>query len=326
MEKELKNVVIAGAGAIGTALAQAMAVDSRLNIQLLSIEENVIETINSEGVNSKYFPAFKLNPGIRATSDKNILQTAHIVFLALPSVAVIGFIEENIDQFSSSVILVNLAKGFSPTHTTIAEQMISSFPFASATMKGPTFARELINGSPTAFTVGSNSERVYHKIELLFKNTVIYLDFTKDVKGVELLSILKNIYAIAIGIVDAHFNSANLRFLVLTKAFYEMRSILIEYGGRKPSMFKYCGFGDFGLTALNDLSRNRTLGLLIGKGFFTDTLSEKVLLEGRVAVNIFCEEILKDNSDQYPIMSEMYKVFNQSYDVTGFVNRILSKD
>lgn len=326
MEKELRNVVIVGAGAIGTALAQAMASDLRLNIQLLSIEEDVVNSINNDGINAKYFPAFRLNHGISATTDRMILKSAHIIFLAIPSVAVIGFINETQQYYHQGVILVNLAKGFSPNRITIAEEMMSAFPFPSATMKGPTFARELINGSPTAFTVGCKSERVYHRINTLFKNTIIHLDHSNDVKGVELLSILKNIYAIAIGIVDAHFNSANLRFLVLTKAFYEMRAILIAYGGKKPTMFKYCGFGDFGLTALNDLSRNRTLGLLIGKGFFTDNLSEKVLLEGRVAVSVFCEEIIKeDHADEFPILAEMYKVFNQSYDVTGFVTQILQK-
>jgi glycerol-3-phosphate dehydrogenase (NAD(P)+) len=88
---------------------------------------------------------------------------------------------------------------------------------------------------------------------------------------------------------------------------------------------KYCGIGDFALTSLNDLSRNRTLGLLIGKGFFTDYISEKVVLEGRIAVNVFHRELQNSGIDagRFPIMNELYKVFNSGYDISDFVSKII---
>ena len=140
-----------------------------------------------------------------------------------------------------------------------------------------------------------------------------------------MLSILKNIYAIVVGVVDAQFESPNLKFLVFTKAFKEMRSLLLLFGGSKKTLFNYCGIGDFALTALNDLSRNRTLGLLIGKGFFTDYISEKVVLEGRIATNIFYEELvnLKVDPLEYPILNELYQVFNADYDISEFVGNLL---
>ncbi|MFH1936041.1 MAG: NAD(P)H-dependent glycerol-3-phosphate dehydrogenase, partial [Bacteroidota bacterium] len=151
-------------------------------------------------------------------------------------------------------------------------------------------------------------------------------DFSPDITGVEILSILKNIYAIVLGIVDAQFNSPNLRFLILTKAFREMRRILLHFGGAEETMFNYCGYGDFTLTALNDLSRNRTLGLLIGKGFFTEHVSHELVLEGKTAVNIFYEELSQKLpvDQQFPIIAELYKIFNNSYDISSFVNSILS--
>ncbi len=326
MQTKFKDIVIVGAGAIGTALGQTLSLDDRLSIQLLSIESDVVESINKVRINQKYFPGFKLSRNLKATTNPSVLDGGEVVFLAIPSYAVVDFVMNNMALLRPDVVLVNLAKGFSPDNITIAESLALKVPFEVCTMKGPTFARELISGSPTAFTIGGKSKETFEKFTELFDDTTIYTDFSKDIRGVELLSILKNIYAIALGIVDAQFNSANLRFMFLTRAFNEMRAILLQFGGRKPTMFKYCGFGDFGLTSLNDLSRNRTLGLLIGKGFFNEQLSEKVVLEGKIAVNIFYDQIKKKNSQYlYPVICELHKVFNEPYEVQNFVRNILKK-
>ena len=105
-----------------------------------------------------------------------------------------------------------------------------------------------------------------------------------------------------------------------------MKEILVQFGGKEDTMFRYCGYGDFCLTALNDLSRNRTLGLLIGKGFFTEDISDKVVLEGKNAINVFCKEFSKGSHSEcnYPIISELYKVFNEDYDLSGFVDKVIN--
>ncbi|HML84204.1 MAG TPA: 2-dehydropantoate 2-reductase N-terminal domain-containing protein [Bacteroidales bacterium] len=317
-------VVIAGAGAIGTALGQVLA-EAGAHVLLHTVEEDVAQNINLNHSNSKYFPAIRLHPELKATTSTEEIKEASIVFLAVPSTAVVSYVSSLQPFLNDNAILVNMAKGFSPERRTIAEELIELVSQKVATLKGPSFARELINYVPTAFTIGSADSSVKDQLYELFEGTCIYTDFTKDVRGVELLSILKNIYAIAAGIVDAHFDSPNLRFLVLTRAFYEMRAVMLHFGGKKTTMFRYCGYGDFGLTALNDLSRNRTLGLLIGKGFFTDNISQKVVLEGKIAANIFCEELMTHRDlENFPILHELYKVFNvPNYDVRGFVDKIL---
>ena len=91
-------------------------------------------------------------------------------------------------------------------------------------------------------------------------------------------------------------------------------------------MYNYCGFGDFSLTSLNDMSRNRTLGLLIGKGFFNSCMSDSVVLEGRIAVDIFYKKLVDNQIDtnNFPLMSELYHVLNErSYPTRNFIKRIL---
>jgi glycerol-3-phosphate dehydrogenase (NAD(P)+) len=123
-----------------------------------------------------------------------------------------------------------------------------------------------------------------------------------------------------LGIVDAYFNSANTRFLVLTKAFNEMREILIYLGGKEETLFKYCGFGDFGLTALNDLSRNRTLGLMIGKGFLSPNTESSVILEGKKSLNVIYNKIKSEN---FLIVSSLYEIFYEEKPIIDFLKKII---
>lgn len=321
---EKLSICFIGSGAIATSLGNTLASKNNHKVTLISIENEVVESINKLHINHKYFPNIRLHPELKATTNVSCLQNADMVFLAIPSAEVVGYLKQNINYLSSKSILINLAKGFGNENKTIAESLENEFNNPVCSLKGPTFARDIVNNLPTAFTVASTNSHLFEYFDSLFADTQIYLDHSTDVIGAETASILKNIYAIALGIVDAHFNSANLRFLVLTKAFKEMRDIVLKFGGREETMFKYCGYGDFSLTALNDLSRNRTLGLLIGKGFFTNDISDKVILEGKIAVGIFHDEIVRNNSiSHYPIINEMYRVFNGDYDISGFVNKIL---
>lgn len=324
MNEAFNEVQFLGAGAIATALGNVLAIKGKVNVTMLTIEKQVIETVSASHVNSNYFPKIQLDKRLKASGDFGLLTRRAIVFIAIPSVAAVDFVVSQ--KIHPGSVIVNLAKGFGDERQTIVESLQAKLPNPVCALKGPSFAREIINNQPTSLTLGAEDKALHAVFCELFSDTNIYLDFSTDLRGVELLSILKNIYAIAIGVVDAQFESPNLKFMIFTKALTEMRSLLLLFGGTKKTLFNYCGIGDFALTALNDLSRNRTLGLLIGKGFFTDNISEKVVLEGRIAVNVFYDEMGKMgvNPKDYPIINELHKVFNQHYDKSAFVINLLN--
>jgi glycerol-3-phosphate dehydrogenase (NAD(P)+) len=325
MENQQYKIALIGAGTIGTALGNILAETGRENILLHSIESQVVEDINRNHINTKYFPTLHLSAGLHATCEDRMLEHSRIIFLAIPSVILVDYLKQIRAHFAPDALLVNLAKGFGEGNLTIPECLANEFPNPVCTMKGPSFAREIINRLPTGFTLGSQNPGHLTLLRDNFTSTNIHLDYSGDVRGVEMLSILKNIYAVVLGIVDAQFNSPNLRFLILTKAFQEMRKVLLYSGGQVDTLFNYCGYGDFTLTALNDLSRNRTLGLLIGKGFFTEHVSHELVLEGKTAVNVFYEQISKTMvvEDHFPILAELYHIFHTRYDISSFVNKIL---
>jgi len=325
--RNMQNIVFLGAGSIGTSLGNSMSVRPDLKVNLLSIELDVVETINRSHINQKYFPNIRLNHSLNATSEQSILKDAQVVFIALPSTVVVEYMQGIKPLLPENAILVNLAKGFGCNQQIISQCLAEHLPNPVCALKGPSFAREIINNSPTAFTLASENIELCRQLEPLFDDTNIFVDVSTDILGVEIISILKNIYAILIGIVDAHFNSPNLRFMMFTRAFSEMRNIMIHFGGHEETMFHYCGIGDFGLTALNDLSRNRTLGLLIGKGFFNEGIPNKVVLEGRIAMSIILEKLVNSNMPEtgYHMMRQLDKVFSGNTDIAEFVNKMINE-
>jgi glycerol-3-phosphate dehydrogenase (NAD(P)+) len=326
MEKKGKNIAIIGAGVIGTALGNILAAKPSLAVTLHSIEHDIVDEITQKHINSRYFPTLRLNERLAATSGNSVLESAGLIFLAIPSVVLVDYMETIRSSIKPETLLVNLSKGFGCGNRTVCECIEEKFPNPVCTLKGPSFAREIINLVPTAFTLGYRSEKHRGQVADVFNDTSIFLDYSTDIKGVEILSILKNMYAIVMGVIDAQFDSPNLRFMVLTKAFREMRRILHHYGGQEDTLFAYCGYGDFTLTSLNDLSRNRTLGLLIGKGFFTEQVSDELVLEGKTAVEIFYRELSEkiDVAKEFPIVSELQSLFSGEHKVSAFVKNIIN--
>ncbi len=318
--QKTNSIVIAGAGVFGTALAQRLSWNPANNVTLYSIEPDVIADINESSQNSKYFPGRHINADIGATLDISCAYTANAIFLAIPSQVIESYTHEIMPHTSKDTRIINLAKGLSVD----GSFLVDSIPFSHVgSLKGPTFAVEVMNGVPSALTYGGSGDDFAY-ISNLFLKTGISLDHTDDLRGVELLSVLKNMYAIAIGIVSGRYNSPNVDFLVMTKAVNEMRDLLELYGCSSNTIFNYCGIGDLGLTALNDLSRNRTLGLLIGKGFFNDPKSSTVI-EGLRTIKLLGELVSeKGLEDKFVVLEALYALMYSGMSLNEYYHKVLS--
>jgi len=305
------NIIVLGAGTFGTAIANELSVNTKNNVFLYSRNRDKVQEINQFNTNKSCFPNKHLTKELKATSDKNQIKFADVIFIALPSDVIIENLNVLKSHFKEGVLLVNLSKGLLVDGVTIVESIQGSIHIHNVvTLKGPSFAVELMEHSDTLLTLGYTTEKQYELINRIVKDTSIHLDCTMDIRGVELLSVLKNIYALIIGVIDAKYNSPNTRFMILTKAFTEIRVLLRILGGDDDTLFLACGFGDLCMTSLNDLSRNRTLGLLIGKGFFSaDYKSNTVILEGLNTIETFYNLISNDIEKELPIFNKLYNFF-----------------
>ena len=305
------NILVLGAGTFGTSIANELSVNKGNNVVLFSRNKDKVDEINMLHTNKSCFPNKYLHKNIQASSEKKIIKNADILLVALPSSVIIETLLQLKSCFKKDVLLVNLSKGLFLDGVTIVDEIKNSLDVTNVvTLKGPSFAVEVMEHSDTLLTLGYTTNKQYAMINKIVKNTAIHLDYTTDIRGVEVLSVLKNIYALVIGVVDAKHNSSNTRFMVLTKAFSEIRTLLRSLGGIEDTLFLACGFGDFCLTSLNDLSRNRTLGLLIGKGFFNaDYASNSVILEGLNAIEMLHNLIEEDVKKELPLLNKLYNFF-----------------
>lgn len=308
------KILILGSGAFGTAMGSQLANNPLNEIFILQRTSARHKELERYHTNHTYFPNKKLNPALKSTLNYETARDCEVVMVALPT----KFIEDEIRKIKTilnkETLIINLSKGILENNKTIVELIREITGFKNViTLKGASFASEMIDSSPTLLTLGFDYKEQYNTVSSIIKNTNIYIDFTTDIMGVELLSALKNIYAIFLGSIDGQYNSANTRFMILTKCFAEIKIILKALGGREETLLLSAGFGDLGLTALNDLSRNRTLGLLIGKGFFNSNFgNHSVVLEGIKTLNMIDSTMSVLLKKRLPIFTRMARFFNDS--------------
>lgn len=317
----MAKVIVAGAGVFGTSVAERLAWNRENEVILHTIEKDVEKDINTNHRNEKYFPSRFINQAIKASGDYEVFRDADVILLVIPSKVIVSFSEEIRRHTDKEPLVINLAKGMSDDGAFITEKI----PFKrTASMKGPTFAIETLNGFPTSFTFGGSKEDYrYFKKEIL-PYTGFSLDYSSDVRAVELLSILKNMYAIAIGLVSGRYNSPNVDFLVYTKAVNEMRKLLKHYECDEETIFRYCGIGDLGLTSLNDLSRNRTFGMLIGKGFKYDQNQGATVIEGQRTIKLIGEKTREwGDEEEFPLVQALYRLMYEEDSLTDYIKNVL---
>ena len=305
------NILVLGAGFFGTAIANELSVNILNNVVLFSRSQQKVDEINTYHTNKSCFPNKHLTKFLSATSVKNEIKKADVVFIALPSNVIIENLLILQSYFKKDALFVNLSKGLFADGVTVVESIKEKLDIRNVvSLKGPSFAVELMEHADTLLTLGYSTHHQYEIINTIIENTSLHIDCTTDIRGVEVLSVLKNIYALVLGVVDAKYNSPNTRFMILTKAFSEARILLRLLGGSEETLFLSCGFGDLCLTSLNDLSRNRTLGLLIGKGFFnSDYKSNSVILEGFNAVNLVHSFPLEHMKGHLPLLNTLHTFF-----------------
>jgi len=323
------KISVIGSGSYGTAIASVFATNITNNVTVFTRSVIQADDIGKRKQNRRYLDNLVLSSNLQASLDLTAIVRSDFVFLALPSSSIKAFVDDNSDMLDSCSVIVNLAKGFiSSENITIPAYIEKRLArtLGIASLKGPTFAADMLLAPISAVSIAATDIVSLAQMRSLLDGVDIIYDVIDDITVLEYLSILKNIYAIAIGIIEARFNNPNLRAALVTQSAVEMQRVVSLCVGANVDLLKYAGIGDLLLTGLNDQSRNRTLGLMIGKGFISpDTYDKAVVVDGLRAISFVSANVSRGELANCPILANLKSLIDLEISTSDFIAKTLHR-
>jgi glycerol-3-phosphate dehydrogenase (NAD(P)+) len=310
----MTRLAIIGAGSWGTALG-IVAGRAGHEVRLWARSAEVVETINRERVNRAYLSSQLIPDGVRATSDfDEALAGAEFVLLASPSHATRALLEVMLPHLSAGMVFISATKGIEietgkriseVVRDVVAERFAPRF----VCLSGPSFAQEVVAGQPTAVVAASENLDDSRAVQALlsFQNLRVYTN--ADVVGTELGGAVKNVMAVAAGMVSGLGFGTNSVAALVTRGLAEMSRLALAQGARLETMMGLAGLGDLVLTCTGSLSRNRFVGQELGRGrpLVAIVGGMKEVAEG-VKTTRAVKQLAEHLSVEMPITNEVHAV------------------
>ncbi|MCB0346464.1 MAG: NAD(P)-dependent glycerol-3-phosphate dehydrogenase [Bdellovibrionales bacterium] len=325
----MARVAVLGAGSWGTALGNHLRRAGH-EVVLWGQELDVLRAISERSENPKYFPGQKLASGLETGSElSEVVKGADAVVISVPSSAVRSVAEKLKTVLDGSPLIVSTAKGLEDdslkTMSVVLTEALGSDD-KIAVLTGPSFALEVMQGLPTAVTVSSHNEQTREEVAKLFHHGNFRVYTLADVVGAELGGVFKNVIAIAAGVGDTANMGLNGRAALITRGLAEMERLVVALGGESSTVAGLSGLGDLFLTATGDLSRNRRVGMGLGRG---EKLEEILDGLGQVAEGVMTTPkilaLARQNNVSVPITEEIDRLLRGESNVKESLAALLSR-
>jgi glycerol-3-phosphate dehydrogenase (NAD(P)+) len=275
MKKELDadkvKIGVVGAGTWGTVLADLLG-RKGYKVDLWAYETEVIDQILAHKENRIFLPGYSLSENIFPSDEfHQVVSDKDLILIVVPSHVIRKTAIKFADYVSKKTVIISASKGIeNKTHMTMTNVLKDVFPEIPedcfAVLSGPSFAQEVIRQVPTVVTVASKKQDIAEWIQQIFATPVFRVYTSDDIIGVELGGAVKNVIAIAAGIIDGLGLGLNTRAALITRGLTEIRRLGLKLGANPRTFTGLTGFGDLVLTCTGDLSRNHMVGKKIGEG------------------------------------------------------------
>ena len=309
-----ERIAVVGAGSWGTTLANLLAKKGN-DVRLWSFEEDVTAAIRETRENSIYLPDFPLDDHLTATSDLGeAVEGASVVVSVSPSQHVRKVMDGAAGRLSPDALVVSASKGIeTSTLETMADVLEDVLPESLhrglTFLSGPSFAVEVSAEQPTAVTVASRDTEAARRAQELFQTDYFRVYTSHDVIGVELGGALKNVMALAAGMVSGLGFGHNTRAALITRGLAEMSRLGTGLGANPLTFAGLAGMGDLILTCTGDLSRNRAVGYALGQGrTLEQVLSEMRMVAEGVETTRATHALAQREGIEMPIVAQVHAV------------------
>lgn len=309
----MKRVAIIGAGNWGTALA-VVAARAGHEVRIWSRDPSVVDSINQERSNSTYLAGTQIPTNVRATLEINdALDTSDVVILAAPSHATRELLRVMRPSLDGGMIIVSATKGIEIESgkriSEIVSEELAGNPSHFVCLSGPSFAKEVVQNHPTAVVAASENPDAARTVQVALSLPTLRIYTNNDVVGTELGGSVKNVMAIAAGMVAGMGFGANSIAALITRGLAEMTRLALSEGARVETLMGLAGLGDLVLTCNGSLSRNRFVGQELGKGRTLEDIEAgmREIAEG-VKTTLAVRGLADRKGIEMPITNEVYQV------------------
>lgn len=323
----MTSISIIGGGAWGTALAQVFATAGHA-ITLWALEDDVVSSINASHENKLFLAGVTLDDKITATSDIEKTAKADILLLVPPAQYLRGTLQKLKPHLLPETTLVLCAKGVEIDTgmmlSQIVQEILPKNPLAVLT--GPTFAIEIAKGLPSALTLAMKDLEAAEKLAEILNNRTLRLYPSDDIIGAQIGGAVKNVIAIACGIIEGKKLGDSARAALITRGLAEIARLAKALGAKKETLMGMCGVGDLLLTCSSMQSRNFSLGVALGQG---KTLAEILATRNSVTEGVYTAKALdtmaRGNAVDMPISSAVHKCLSETVNVEELIGQMLDR-
>ena len=325
----MSRITVLGAGAWGTALALSLARRGNHQLCLWSHSATLAEQLADAGENIRYLPGFTLPADIDVTADlPRAIFEADILVCVTPSQHLRSVITHIAPLLARNQIVLSASKGIEETTFLRMSQVVSAVtanPFA--VLSGPSFAQEVAAGMPTAVVAASTDPLTAQTIQRDFTSSSLRVYTNDDVPGVELGGALKNVIALAAGVANGLNLGYNSAAALITRGIAEMTRLAVACGGRRQTLAGLSGVGDLILTCTGSLSRNRAVGIELGRGRrLPDIIAS---LNGKVAEGVLSTAAALGLAARYaiemPITEQMDAILHHNKSPKEAIRELMSR-
>ncbi len=333
--KSGQKIAVFGAGSWGTALAMLLA-SNGYKIALWGHNKEHIDRLSQERENAKYLPGFRIVDAITPCTDiEYAAQGCDIICMVVPSHGFRLVYEKLAPHLPAGTCVVSAVKGIenqslmtmTQVMADVHQQLRCGSGVQTAVLSGPSFAKEVAKGIPTAITIGSQDLDTAKKLQKTFGSDTFRVYASQDVIGLEISAALKNIVAVAAGICDGLGYGLNTRAALITRGLAEISRLGVAMKAEPATFFGLSGLGDLVLTCTGDLSRNRSVGIQLGRGKKLDEITREMnmVAEG-IKTTKSGFELARKMGIEMPILEQVYAIIYQGKNCSEAVRDLLQRE